>query len=236
MTTRTAGRWLDDHEDNDDDAPGDGDALWERPRQTGATRFVPRIGVSGLERDVTRAFAAHLVTWSVSIGRAPLIIATDATDSDGWESAAALRHALSGVLDGACIVGLITESMDRPGARMLLNAVATELLTRYPDTEHASRYWERATGRTAPRSRTRALHRRRIRHREPDGCARPPRDRRHRSPGDSPTIICCHGTRSKGKPGDLLRKPASARRGRGLHEWAGSGDVFTVLWDDVLGD
>lgn len=131
MTARTAGYWLDDHDD--DDAPGDGDALWERPQQVGNTRFVPRIGIGGAVRDTTLAFVAHLVAWGVSVGCAPLVITADTTDSGGWESATALRHMLVSVLDPAHIVGLVTDSTDSEGTLALLNAVATELLARYPD-------------------------------------------------------------------------------------------------------
>jgi len=137
MATRNTGYWLDDHEDDDheNDAPGDGDALWERPRQAARTRFVPLIGIGGIARATTLAFVARLVAWCIAVGRAPLVIITNTNDHGGWESTTALRDALTDVFDSARIVGLMTECSASEGASVILNAVATELVARYPDAD-----------------------------------------------------------------------------------------------------
>jgi len=137
MATRNTGYWLDDHEDDDyeNDVPGDGDALWERPRRAPGTRFVPWIGIGGAARAATLAFVARLVAWCIAVGRAPLVITADTSDHSGWESATALRHALTDVLDGARIVGLVTERAASEEAPVILSAIASELITRYPDAD-----------------------------------------------------------------------------------------------------
>jgi len=124
--------WSDDHE-NDDIGSGAtedyGDPLWERPQPISGTRFVPRIGVTSPVRELNRAFIVATVTWLVSVGRTPLILTCD---THRWDEATRLRSALTGILDAACIVGVVAE---RELDHALPAAVASELIARFPDAD-----------------------------------------------------------------------------------------------------
>lgn len=124
--------WSDDHEDTDIDrgtTEDYGDPLWERPQPIRDTRFVPRIGMTGPVRELTRAFVIATVTWLVTEGRTPLILTCD---THGWDEAIRLRAALTGILDAARIVGVVA---GRELDHGLPAAVASELITRFPDAD-----------------------------------------------------------------------------------------------------